>query len=865
MTVNSHLPYPSHKSPRVASPESVLKTVLSGTGFNYSIDHNGRIFITKDASIQTNLAPNFFAKDKTIQPASTDTVPRETRKTGVVAVTENKVYTIGQKGAGGTSAVLNGYIRDTKSGEPMSGASVVVEDLNLGVATDQYGFYSITIPRGRHVLKITSLGMKETRRQLQVESDGRLDVEVKEDVTSLKAAVIVAQKQSNVRGMQMGVEKLNIKTIRQIPAIFGEVDILRSLLTLPGVTSVGEGTAGYNVRGGSADQNLILLNDMTLYNPTHLFGFFSAVDPEVVRGLELYKSAIPEKFGGRISSVMDVSTRDGNSKKITGSAGIGPLTSKLTLEGPLGSEKTSFLLGGRVTYSDWLLKQIEDPAFENSQASFYDLMLHLKHEFSDKDRLYISGYMSNDKFRLNEDSTYGYQNKNVSIKWKHDFSRKFYMVITGGMDDYKYNVEGSNNPQDAFTLKFGVKQINTKADFNYAPNNKHAIDFGVQNIIYDIDPGALEPANSASLVKPNIMEKEKGTETAVYLGDQFKVTDKLSLQAGLRYSFYRYTGPQKVYSYAPGQPIDEKTIQDSTIYEKGELIQSYHGPELRVSARYLINDKSSFKLSFNTLRQYIHMLTNTAAISPTDTWKLSDPFVQPQRGRQVSVGYYTQLGKKGVELSLEAYYKTSDNYLDYKSGAQLILNDAIEQDVLLTKGRAYGIEMLLKKPNGKLNGWLSYTYSRTFLKVDDPLAGETINNGDEYPANYDKPNIISLVGNYRFSQRFSISLTSTYSTGRPITLPVGTFNMGGAPRVLYSERNAYRIPDFFRTDVSMTLEGNHNLKQKLHTSWTAGVYNVTGRDNPYSVYFILENGKINGYQLSVFATAIPFVSFNIRF
>ncbi len=851
--------------PAGASVEVILKAVLYGTGFNYSIDPSGRIFITKDITIQTTLPPNYFAKEN--QPAKTyiDTTPTQKKRSEVIASTENKVYTIGQKGSTGTNTVLNGYIRDVRSGEPLAGASVMVEDLKTGVATDQYGFFSITIPKGRHVLKITSLGMKETRRQIQMEGDGRLDIDVKEDVTSLKAAVIVAQKQSNVRGMQMGVEKLNIKTIRQIPAIFGEVDILRSLLTLPGVTSVGEGTAGYNVRGGSADQNLILLNDMTLYNPTHLFGFFSAVDPEVVRGLELYKSAIPEKFGGRISSVMDVSTRDGNSKKFTGSAGIGPLTSKLTLEGPLGSEKTTFLLGGRITYSDWLLKQIDDPDFENSQASFYDLMLHLTHEFSEKDRLYISAYMSNDKFRLNEDSTYSYRNRNASIKWKHNFSRKFYMVVTGGIDDYTYEVEGSNNPKDAFTLKFGVKQVNTKADFNFAPNNKHAIDFGIQNIIYDIDPGSLQPADAASLIIPNILEKEKGTETALYLGDQFKVSDKLSLQAGLRYSFYRYTGPQKVYSYAPGQPIDEKTIQDSTIYGKGELIQSYQGPELRVSARYLINDKSSLKLSFNTLRQYIHMLTNTAAISPTDTWKLSDPFVKPQRGRQVSLGYYTQLGKKGVELSLEGYYKTSENYLDYKSGAQLILNDAIEQDILLTKGRAYGVEMLLKKPNGKLNGWLSYTYSRTFLKVDDPLAGETINNGNEYPANYDKPNIISLVGNYRFTQRFSISLTSTYSTGRPITLPVGTFNMGGAPRVLYSERNAYRIPDFFRTDISMTLEGNHNLKQKLHTSWTAGVYNVTGRDNPYSVYFILEDGKINGYQLSVFATAIPFVSFNLRF
>ncbi len=657
--------------PPGTSAVTSIKMALENSGLNYSIDPSGRIFITKGTVIQTTLTPNFFTRDKSLI-VGPDTPRNILKKADAVAVTENKVYIIGQKGGSGTTTVLNGYVRDARSGEPLSAASVLVEDQGTGVATDGYGFFSITIPKGRHVLKITSLGMKETRRQIQMAGDGRLDIEIKEDVTSLKAAVIVAQKQSNVRGMQMGVEKLNIKTIRQIPAIFGEVDILRSLLTLPGVTSVGEGTAGYNVRGGSADQNLILLNDITLYNPTHLFGFFSAVDPEVVKGLELYKSAIPEKYGGRISSVMDVTTREGNSKKFTGSAGIGPLTSRLTLEGPLGSEKTSFLLGGRVTYSDWLLKKIEDPAFQNSQASFYDLMLHLSHEFSDKDRLYITGYISKDLFRLNEDSTYSYQNKNASLKWKHDFSRKFYMVITGGVDDYKYKVEGSNNPQDAFTLNFGVRQINTKADFNYAPNNKNAIDFGLQNIIYDIAPGSLLPGNSASLVKPDVLDNEKGSETAIYLGDQYKLTDKLSIQGGLRYSFYRYTGPQKVYEYAPGQPLDEKTIIDSNFYQKGDLIQTYHGPEIRLSARYLINDRSSVKLSFNTLRQYIHMLTNTAAISPTDTWKLSDPFVQPQVGRQISAGYYTQLGKKGVELTLEAYYKTSENYLDYKRGAKLI-------------------------------------------------------------------------------------------------------------------------------------------------------------------------------------------------
>ncbi|MBZ5858708.1 TonB-dependent receptor [Flavihumibacter profundi] len=844
------------------SLDSILSRLFAGTEFSYYKDNKSRVFITKGFSLSPALPKDFFSPR--LPGNRLDTTINELPETVVAATADNIVYTVGSKGGAGTTAVISGYVRDSRSGEPLIGTTVSVEGART-VSTDGFGFYSITVPKGRHVLKMSYVGMKEISRQINVLSSGKVNIEMKEDVRSLKSAVIVAQKQSNVRGMQMGVERLNIKTIKQIPAIFGETDLMRAMLTLPGVTSVGEGTAGYNVRGGATDQNLVLLNDMTLYNPTHLFGFFSAVDPELVRGLELYKSAIPEKFGGRISSIMDVSTRDGNSKKLTGTAGLGPVTSKFTLEGPLGSEKTTFLTGGRITYSDWLLKQIPDPAFENSKASFYDAMLHFSHIFSDKDRIFFSGYTSGDKFRLNSDSTYAYTNLNFSVKWKHNFTNKFYSVLSTGMNKYDYTVQGRNNPKDAFNIKFGVKQFDVKADFKYAPNNKHDIDFGIQHLIYNLKPGEIIPLDSASIVKPVSVESEKGTETSVYLGDQYGLTNNLSVQVGLRYSYYRYLGPQKIYEYAAGQPRNESTVVDSAEYGKGETIQAYHGPEFRISAKYLLGAKSSLKFSYNTLRQYIHMITNTTAISPTDIWKLSDQYVKPQIGQQVSLGFYTNPGKKSIEISVEAYYKLSKNNLDYKSGAKLILNDAIERDVINTKGKAYGIEFLFKKLSGKLNGWISYTYSRTFLKVDDPNAGETINKGDYYPANYDKPHNASLVGNYRFTQRFSISLTSTYSTGRPITMPIGTFDMGGAPRVYYSERNAYRIPDYFRTDFSMTLEGNHKLKQKIHSSWTFGVYNLTGRDNPYSVYFALENGEIKGYQLSVFSTAIPFISFNLRF
>jgi len=842
--------------------EDILKSTLEGTGLSFYRDYNNRVFISRGSTLFTPLPKDYFSvangnKKDTVLPITEEEVP--------VARVDNKVYIIGTKSGTGATAVVSGYVRDTRNGEPLSATSITLEGSQTGVSTDAFGFFSITIPKGRQAVRISSVGMKEIIRQLNVQGNGSLNIEMQEEVRSLKAAVIIGQKQSNVRGMQMGVERLSIRAIKNIPAVLGETDILRSLQTLPGVTTVGEGTAGYNVRGGSADQNLILLNDMTIYNPTHLFGFFSAVDPEVVRGLELYKSAIPERLGGRISSIMDISTKDGNSKKVTASAGIGPLTSKFSAEGPIGkSKKTTFLVGGRTTYSNWFLRYLPDATFKDSKVGFSDLMIHLSHEISEKDHIYLSGYISNDMFRLNADSTYSYANQNMRFKWKHNFNNKFYNVFSVGVDQYDYSVKGRNNPQDAFDLGFGIKQWSAKSDFKYATSNKNEVNFGVQYILYDLNPGSKNPRGESSLVRSKELQTEKASEATLYLGDQYRVNNKLSLQGGVRYSYYRTSGPRKSYIYADGKPRNAENVIDSMMYAAGDNIQTYHGPEFRISARYLITPRTSLKFSYNTLRQYIHMITNTTAIAPTDTWKLSDQFIKPQVGQQISLGLYTQPGDKGDEFSIEAYYKTSGNYLDYKSGANLILNETLERDVIRTRGKAYGVELLYKKPNGKLNGWISYTYLRSLLQVDDPIAGETVNNGNFYPSNFDKPHIASLVANYKFNQRVSISLTSSYSTGRPVTYPLGVFNMGGGQRVFYSERNAFRIPDFFRTDFSMIIENNHRLTQLLHGSWTFGIYNITGRDNPYSVYFVTDGRQVKGYQLSVFATPIPFVTFNLK-
>jgi hypothetical protein len=438
-------------------------------------------------------------------------------------------------------------------------------------------------------------------------------------------------------------------------------------------------------------------------------------------------------------------------------------------------------------------------------------------------------------------------------------------VFTAAYDQYKYYITSEANPVNAYKLNFDISQLNFKADFNYYLGKKHTLDFGTSHLRYKLHPGDFKPVGKESLVATETVAAEQALESALYLSDRYTVSSKLSIDAGLRFSLFNNMGPQDVNIYADGQPREEGTVTEVKTFSKGRAIQTYGGPEYRLSLRYAFSNSFSVKAGYNSLRQYIHVLSNTAAIAPTDIWKLSDPNIKPQRGNQISVGLYKNLLSNSIETSVEVYYKKIQDYLDYKPGANLVLNQNIEMDVINTRGKAYGAELMVKKAAGKLNGWFSYTYSRVLLQMDDPTAGVVVNGGSYYPANYDKPHDATLIGNFRVNHRFSFSWNVTYSTGRPITLPVGRYYYAGSQRVLYSDRNAYRIPDYFRTDVSMTIEGNHKVAQKTHNSWTIGAYNLTGRRNPYSVYFVSENGRINGYKLSIFGSIIPFINYNIRF
>ena len=848
----------------------VLEAALARSGLHFAIDEQRRVFLTSGRPIVPGLADSYFQAAKpgslAAAPPVTDD-PLDGLNRPRQAASATRVQVVGPRGAGEPTGpvTISGHLRDQKTGEPVVGAAVFVQDPNVGTATNQAGYYSLTLPAGTHTLQVRGLGYQNTQRQVQLRGSGTLDLEVAAEVTSLKEVVIEAEKDRNVAGLQMGVDKLEMRTIRQVPTALGEADVLRVVLTLPGVKSVGEGSTGLNVRGGSVDQNLILFNGATIYNPSHLFGFFSAFNPDVVKSVELYKSALPARFGGRLSSVLDIVGREGNKKKWAGAGGVGPLTGRLTLEGPLVKDKTSLLVGGRTSYSDWLLRRLPNRSFQQSSARFYDLNAQLSHTIDEKNSLQISAYRSRDEFRLAADTTYRYLNQNASGQWNHVYNPQLYSVLTAAYSRYEYQIESEKNPVNASQLAYTLQQANAQLDFNYLYSPRHALEFGASTIFYHVAPGSLRPRGAESLVVPEVLQRERALESALYLSDRIELNHRLGLQLGLRYSLFNALGPREVPQYLPGEPRSEETQTGTRTYGAGRPLATYHGPEYRAALKYALTANSSVKASFTRTRQYLHLLTNTAAISPTDIWKLSDSYIRPQVGNQLALGYYHNFRHNTIETSVETYVKRTRDFVDYKSGATLVLNPHLETDVVNAEGQAYGVEVLVRKLSGALNGWISYTYSRSLVQVKNGPVDEQVNNGRRYPSSFDKPHDATLVGNYRFNQRFSTSLNVTYSTGRPITLPLAKYYVDNAARVVYSDRNAYRVPDYFRADIGLNLEGTHRIKKLAHSFWTLGVYNLTGRKNPYSVFYRTENGQIKGYQLSIFGQPIPTLTYNFKF
>jgi len=849
----------------------ILEEALAGSDLTF-IQQKNRFILSKDYTIKTDFdkdVKDAYASYKEFhQGEQVEYRPlvRETEEEATINP-EYQLHRIGNPARfqEGDEAVISGYIRDKNSGESLIGAVVFLEELNIGAAANAYGFYSIQVPGGQITLEYSCMGMKSTRRNVQLYSEGTLNVEMEEEVLSLKEVTISANGQQNLRSVSLGMEKISIKQLKEIPMALGEVDVIRSVTLLPGVQTVGEGTTGFNVRGGSADQNLIQLDRAPIMNPSHFMGFFSSVNADLLKDATLYKSSIPARYGGRISSVFDLQTRDGSKKKIGGSGGISPVMGKLLIEGPMVEDKSTFLLGARSSYSNWILKQLEDVTLQQSSAWFMDVNGKFTFDLNEKNSLYASGYYSRDHFDYYSETAYKYSNAAATVTWKNVLNNKLFSLYSLVYSSYRYRTSNTHDTLAATTMDYKLDQYKADIEYTWYPVSDWKVNFGLNSTWYNLNPGSLEPYGSRSLVIAKDLEKEHGLESALFFSGDYDINSRITVSGGLRASSLLRFGPGTQYLYTDPEERSTESISGTRSYDAGQLSFSDFHLEPRVSARIAINNKTSIKLGYTRMAQYLQMLSNTTAISPTDIWMLSNSYLLPQVADQLGAGFFRNFMGNSLETSLEVYYRKLDNIVDYKGGAELVMNDHIETDVLSGTGKAYGAELLLKRTKGKLTGWVSYTYSRIFHKIVSDNPEYEVNEGNYFPANYDKPNNLSFVGNYRVSRRLSFSTTIDYSDGRPVTYPLASYEYMGGERLQYSNRNSYRIPYYFRWDLSINIEGNLKVNKLAHSSITLGLYNVTGRNNAYSVFYRTEEGEIKGYLFSVFGSPIPTITYNFKF
>ena len=844
----------------------LLEALFGKSVINYYISEDKKIVLTNNVLIRDSLPLGFFdyidqnnTTEDNFAPVFYSDKDESDGSIETIRIGKEK------KGSGNKKYTLSGYARNTSTKKPIENLAIVVQDKNVYAVTNAQGFYTIELPIGANVIEAKALGFENLEKRVVIYSDGTYNFMLKEDAETLEEVIVEADADRNIKDAITGVTQIKVEQIKNIPLILGERDILKVATTFPGINKAGEGSAGYNVRGGKEDQNLILLDNGVIYNPSHFFGIFSALNPFTTGNVDIYKGDIPAEFGGRLSSVFDINTKTGNYEKFSGEASVGPVTSNLTLETPVVKGKSSFLIGGRSTYSNWILRSLDDESLRKSKASFYDIVAKYNHQINDKNTIETTGYYSDDEFSISSDSTFSYSNRLISFKWNHEFNSKNTASLIFANSEYKFNIEYDSDRDTNFDLKYRVNETELKFKMNYKPNDKHTFDYGLSGKLYQVNPGSIFPRGSESIIESLTVPKERALESAVFLSDNFTVNEKLLLNIGLRYSFYASLGKGTQRVYPDNAPRNEDTLIETREFDTNEVMETYSGPEFRFSSRYFLNPTLSVKAGINSTYQYIHTLSNNTTVSPTDTWKLSDLNIEPQRAIQYSLGFYKNTEDNLYEFSLEGYYKRSKNVLDYKVGADLLLNEFIETEVLQGDGKAYGVEFLMKKQKGRLNGWLGYSYSRSFVKLDSEFNEERVNNGMYFPANYDKPHDLSLVANYKLTKRFSFSANFSYQTGRPVTYPVGNFIFGGEERVLYSDRNKFRIPDYYRLDIGFNIEGNHKIKKFAHSFWNISIYNVLGRNNPYSVFFVTENNEVKAYESSIFSIPVPTITYNFKF
>lgn len=829
-----------------------FEVIFNSTDYKTSIYESFIVILPQEKLISQlpdyNPPPKEMIEEEVQKPSSAYMKGRKADKIKITVGT-SKYPIVGRK------VKMSGRVKDSQTDKGVEGATVYIEELKKGSITDEQGSFVMQLPSGKYNARIECLGMEKINCQIQVISDGSFQLPMQKANYDMKEVVVYGDRQMSIRDKDPGLEKVSVKNIKELPMMMGESDIIKVSEMLPGIVSVGEGAAGLNVRGGSFDQNAFYYNNIPVYNTSHMFGFFPAFNADVVKDFSIYKGYIPAQYGGKISSIFDINTRSGNKKRYTAHGGISPIAGNLTVEGPIKKDTASFLISGRSSYSDWILKQVKDYVIRNSKASFYDLTASLNYDLP-KTQINVFGYISQDYFKLHDINTYWYSNKGISANFGHQFNSSLRGDFSLSGAEYQFRTIDNQLESAAYEHEFKVGQYDVKADFHKVINEKNSLDFGINGVWYGLERGDVLPSGSKSLQAPVHLGNEQGLESALYLSNKFQITPLLELNAGFRFSAYSAFGPKKVYTYFENGPRDQRNISDSLNFDSGEAIKWYYFPEFRASVNYQTDEFGSIKLGFNQMHQNIFMLNNTITVAPNSQWKLADYHLKPSRSYQISLGVFRNFPKGGWEASAEVYYKSTKNYTEFKDGADFLSSPLVETTVLQGDQTSYGIEFLVKRTGKKLGGWLAYTYSRSTIQVDGGEKWSQINQGDPYPSNFDIPHVFNAILNYHISKRVTFSTTLTYQTGKPATFPTSYYYIEGQPYLDYSKRNEYRIPDYFRTDISLTVEGNLRKKKLLHSSFILSVYNLTSRENPYSVYFTKEEGRISSYQYAVIGVPI---------
>ncbi len=764
---------------------------------------------------------------------------------------------------------LSGTISDKKNNETLIGVNVVVKGTKIFTITNEYGFYSLTLPKGDYEINISYVSYETISEKIALNQNLKKNYNLIESGEILQEVVISEKNKTNTRKPEMSVNKLSIATIKQMPVVLGEVDIIKSILFLPGVTNAGEGQSGFNVRGGGADQNLILLDEATIFNSSHLFGFFSVFNPDAIKDLKLYKGGIPARFGGRASSVLDIYQKDGNSKNFHLNGGIGLISSRLLAEGPIVKDKGSFLVGGRASYAHLFLKLSNN----KNSAYFYDLNTKLNYKLNKNNSLFLSGYFGRDVFSINQSFTNTYGNSTLNLRWNHLYSDKLFSNLSMIYSDYYY---GLNLDFVGFNWNSGIKNYNLKYDFKYYLSDKIKLNYGANAIYYNFNPGTIEPSRDDSSINFKQLEKKYAFEPALYIDAEQKITDKINVEYGLRYSMFYRLGNSTVNLYANNQPVtfdnDLKIYEKATpigteYFGRNKTIANFNNFEPRFSAAYELNENKSIKVSYNRMVQYLQLVSNTASPTPLDVWTPSDNYIKPQIADQFAVGYFANFKEDKYSLEVESFYKKIKNRMDYIDGADLIANEAIEQVILNGEMRSYGLEFMLRKNTGKFSGWIAYTLSRSEQRTPGRTANEIgINNGDWYKSAYDKMHNLAITSSYKFNKKWNFGANFVLQTGQPVTYPNGQYTYQGITVPSYGLRNENNLPLYHHLDISATLTPKHNANKNWKGEWVFSVYNLYGRKNAASISFRQnqDSGNNEAIRLSIFGM-VPAVSYNFKF